>query len=268
MRLTFLLATAAAVLIFAALVHDVRGDESAEKAAQVILLKLDDVTADTSQTASPVPPRWQRITDFLKESNIKASFGIIGFSLEEDNQAYFDWIKTLHDSGLIEFWNHGHRNRKGTDPAGEFEGAFEPQQRALLRTQQLAKEKLGIELRVFGAHWSGTNANTARALKDIAEIKACYYDPAGADKFVFERVLTLENPTHVCDFAKFQAAYERVGRDKPCLALQGHPNSWDDGRWESFVKIIDYLKSKGCVFMKPSEYLEKLSKATPKPEAR
>jgi hypothetical protein len=70
--------------------------------------------------------------------------------------------------------------------------------------------------------------------------------------------LALENPTHVADFAKFKAAYERVGFDKECLALQGHPNSWNDERWADFVKIIDYLKSKGCVFMTPSEYMTKV----------
>ena len=36
---------------------------------------------------------------------------------------------------------------------------------------------------------------------------------------------------------------------------QGHPNAWDDKRWEGFVKIIEFLKSRGCVFMTPSEYL-------------
>ena len=191
----------------------------------------------------------------LQESDIKASYGIIGFSLEEDNKAYFDWIKDLHASGRIEFWNHGYRNRKGTDKTGEFEGSFEEQKASLERTQRLAKEKLGIELRAFGPHWSGTNAATARALEGIPEIKMWFYGPKDSSKFVFPRVLTLENPTHVPDFAKFKAAYERVGHDKKCLALQGHPNSWNDERWDNFVKIIDYLKSKGCVFMTPSEYM-------------
>ncbi|HYW80981.1 MAG TPA: polysaccharide deacetylase family protein [Thermoguttaceae bacterium] len=258
MKFTFLFPAVVAILVVASLGHVVSGAEVAEKDAQIIVLKLDDVVADTSSDQSPVPPRWQRVTDFLKESDIKASFGIIGFSLEEDNQAYFDWIKNLNDSGLIEFWNHGHRNRKGTDASGEFEESFETQKFALERTERLAKEKLGIELKVFGPHWSGTNADTVKALKGIPEIKMWYYGPSDSGKFVFERVLTLENPTHVPDFAKFKATYDQVGHDKKCLALQGHPNSWDDQRWENFVKIIDYLKSKRCVFMTPSEAMEKV----------
>jgi peptidoglycan/xylan/chitin deacetylase (PgdA/CDA1 family) len=197
------------------------------------------------------------VTDFLRESGIHGSFGIIGFSLEEDNQPYFDWIKKLHESGLIEFWNHGYRIRKATDKTGEFEGSFEEQKVALERTQRLAKEKLGIELKAFGPHWSGTNEDTARALDGIPEITMWFYGPTDSGKFVFPRFLTLENPTHVPDFAKFKEAYDRVGYDKDCLALQGHPNSWDDERWANFLKIIDFLKSKGCVFMTPSEYMAK-----------
>jgi peptidoglycan/xylan/chitin deacetylase (PgdA/CDA1 family) len=70
-------------------------------------------------------------------------------------------------------------------------------------------------------------------------------------------VLVLENPTFVPDFEKFQQLYEKNAKDKACLALQGHPNAWDDKRWEGFVKIIEFLKSRGCVFMTPSEYLAK-----------
>ena len=73
----------------------------------------------------PVSPRWQRIADFIEKSNLKASFGIIGSSLEEDNPAYFNWIKDLDRRGNIEFWNHGYRDRKAEDKTGEFEGSFE-----------------------------------------------------------------------------------------------------------------------------------------------
>ncbi|MCY2989376.1 MAG: hypothetical protein NTY19_16090 [Planctomycetota bacterium] len=35
-----------------------------------------------------------------------------------------------------------------------------------------------------------------------------------------------------------------------------HPNAWDDKRWDGFVKIIEFLKARGYVFLTPSEYLE------------
>lgn len=224
----------------------------ADDAPQVIVLKLDDIITDQSQ-------RWQRVTNFLEENDLKGSYGIIGYSLEEDNPSYFKWIKDLHASGRIEFWNHGYRKRLASDKAGEFEGSYEDQKKALQRTQNLAKEKLGIELKAFGPHWSGTNESTAKALEEIPEITMWFHGRSkSTSKFIFKRVLTLENPTHVPDFEKFKTRYEQVARNEKCLALQGHPNSWDEERWENFVNIIEYLRSQGCVFMTPSEYVASL----------
>ena len=156
----------------------------------------------------------------------------------------------------MEFWHHGYRQRKATDPTGEFEESFEVQKTALERTQALAKEKLGITFTCFGPHWSGTNQDTVRAVEAMPEIEMWFYGPKAFSRFAFEGVLTLENPVHVPDFAKFKATYDRIAFAKPYLALQGHPNSWDDPRWDNFVQIIDFLKSKGCVFVTPSEYLK------------
>jgi peptidoglycan/xylan/chitin deacetylase (PgdA/CDA1 family) len=258
---TFLLPSAASVLAVFSLGTAAAAGKAAEETPQVIILKLDDVTNHGGHGDSPVSPRWQRVTDFCEKSDVKASFGIIGFSLEQDDQAYFDWIRRLHRRGLIDFWNHGYRNRKATDKTGEFEGPFEQQKAALERTQKLAREKLGIELKAFGPHWSRTNADTARALEGIPEIRMWFYGPRDSSKFVFPRVLTLENPIFVPDPAKFRELYERVGRGRKCLALQGHPNAWGDKRWEGFVQIIDYLRSKGCVFMTPSQYMEEAARA-------
>ena len=246
------------LLVFLAPQVVLAAPETQAREPQKIILKLDDVVAHSSSKAAPVSPGWQRVTDFLKESKIKASYGVIGYSLEQDNTAYFDWIKTLHKSGLIEFWHHGYRQRKRTDPTGEFEESFDIQKAALERTQWLAKKKLGITFRTFGPHWSGTNAHTVRALEGLPEITMWFYGPKATTKFVFEGVLTLESPVHVPNFAWFKARYDRVAFEKPYLALQGHPNSWDEERWDNFVQIIDYLKSKGCVFVTPSEYKESL----------
>jgi peptidoglycan/xylan/chitin deacetylase (PgdA/CDA1 family) len=239
---------------------DARSGETTGKAAQIIILKLDDVTTHGAHGSVPVSPRWQRVADFVEQNDLRASFGIIGWSLEQDNKAYFDWIKGLHAKGRVEFWNHGYRDRKNEDKQGEFEGTYEEQKAALEKTQRLAREKLGIELKAFGPHWSGTNRDTAKALEGIPEIKACFYDPQGAKQVVFERVLVLENPIFVPDFEKFKELYQRNAKDKPYLALQGHPPAWDDARWDGFVKIIDFLKARGCVFMTPSQYLDAMAK--------
>jgi hypothetical protein len=83
MKLSILLASS--VLAAASLVTTAHGGETSAQPAQVIILKLDDVMA-YGAGGSPVSPRWQRVADFVQKSNIKASFGIIGFSLEQDNR--------------------------------------------------------------------------------------------------------------------------------------------------------------------------------------
>lgn len=251
MKFAFL-CTAAILACSSAVVH---GGETTGQPPQIIILKLDDVTGQGGRGSVPVSPRWQRVTDFVVQNKLKAAYGIIGWSLEQENPAYFAWIKDLHNKGTVEFWNHGYRNRNNEDKTGEFEGPYDEQKAALEKTQRLAKEKLGIKLRAFGPHWSGTNGDTAKALEGIPEIKICFYDPKGAKQFVFPQVLVLENPIFVPDSDRFTQLYEKNAKDKACLALQGHPDMWDEKRWEGFVKIIDFLKSKGCVFVTPSEHL-------------
>ncbi len=256
MRIAFVCWILAAIMASASLGAD--SAEPSRQAPQVIILKLDDVTTHGARGDLPVSARWQRVADFCERSQVKASFGIIGFSLEDDNPAYFEWIRNLHKRGWIEFWNHGYRNRKASDPAGEFQGSFEQQKAALEKTQKLARDKLELELRAFGPHWSGTNEHTTRALEDIPELAMWFYGRGKTSKFVFPRVLTLESPIFVPDAARFKERYQQVARDRKCLALQGHPNAWDDERWKGFVEIIDYLKAQGCVFMTPSEYLARV----------
>jgi peptidoglycan/xylan/chitin deacetylase (PgdA/CDA1 family) len=228
-------------------------------AVPVVILKLDDITHNGARAKEPIAPRWQRCVDFLKQEQVKASLGIIGFSLEEDHPSYFQWIKDLDEQGSFEFWNHGYRNRKATDAQGEFEGnSLEEQKASLEKTERLAKEKLGLTLKAFGPHWSGTNATTAAALASIPEIKVWFYgpDPTNAShKVVLARTLNLEQPTFVPNFEKFKAGFEKFGRRQPYLALQGHPNQWDDQRFGEFVQIVKYLKAEGCPFQTVSEYV-------------
>ena len=57
-------------------------DAPAAGQAQIIVLKLDDIVA-------PGMPRWQRVIGFLAKEDIRASCGILGHSLEQDNPSYF-----------------------------------------------------------------------------------------------------------------------------------------------------------------------------------
>ena len=223
----------------------------------IIILKLDDVR---QMKNGAVHQNWQRVADYIETNHLKASFGIICSSLEKDNPAYFDWIKAQNKKGFIEFWLHGYRERTKDDKTGEFEqGTFEEQKAVLERSEKLAKEKLGFELPAFGPHWTGTTDATEKALDAVPEIKIWLYGPQVPKfyrKVSLPRVLALENPTFVPDFAKFKAAYEQFGSKEKFLVLQGHPPAWYIAeRWNGFVQIVEFLKSQGCVFMTPSEYV-------------
>jgi len=227
----------------------------------IIILKLDDVRQVKN---APVHRNWQRVADYIATNHLKASFGIICSSLESNNPAYFDWIKDMNKKGFIEFWLHGYRERTKDDKTGEFEqGTAEEHKAVLERSEKLAKEKLGFVLPAFGEHWSGTIDATEKALEAVPEIKIWLYGPKASKfyrKVSLPRVLGLENPTFVPDFAKFKAAYERIGANEKYLVLQGHPPNWYTAeRWNGFINIVEFLRAKGCVFMTSSEYVNHVS---------
>lgn len=256
MKLATLMCVAAVWLSFSASAG--AQTDAAGAKPQVVILKFDDVTGWIS-------PQWLKLTDFLAERKIKASFGIITSTLEKAPPQTIDWIKTKQAEGNIEFWIHGYTARKAEDK-GEFEsGTAEEQAVLLAKGEALAKEKLGFDLVAFGEHWSGVTEETQKAVEATPQIKIWLYGPAKPTFYTrlsLPRKLGLENPTFVPDFAKFKAQYEKAGHAEPVLVLQGHPAAWGDvARWDGFVQIIDFLQSKNVVFMTPSEYMKSLEAA-------
>ncbi len=228
---------------------------------KLVILKLDDVVGGSGGEA--MPARWQRVADYLEGKRIKAAFGIIGYSLVKENPAYFKWITDRAARGYVEFWNHGFWQRSGSDTSGEFERGYDEQLRALHLTDSLALARLGLELTAWGPHWSGTNEDTDRALSHTPRIRMTFGYPPEAVHYkgiVLPRNIDLEYPTHNPDFGAFLEAYRGKWKDLDYFFLQGHPNSWDDTRWENFVKVIEFLESEGVKFVTPTELYEILQK--------
>lgn len=223
-----------------------------EPKQKIVVLKLDDVIDDVSE-------RWQRVSDYLEGKKIKAGFGVIGYSLAKDNPEYFKWITDRAERGYIEFWNHGYYNRTKGDTIGEFEGTYEQQLRALQLTDSLAQAKLGLTFSVWGPHWTKTNKDTDRALTQIPNIQMVLGSPKNPTHFkgfVLPSNLDMEYPVHNPDFEEFKKAYQGKWKNLEYFYLQGHPNSWDDTRWNNFVKIIEFLESENVRFITPSEFLK------------
>ena len=261
----------AAAIIAPALWLSVAGAEpttppaGATQPAPKIIIKVDDLVAGPGRAA--VHPRWQRFADFIKERKIKAGIGIICNSLETDNAPYFNWIKDLHKTGLVEFWNHGYDHKmwkEGDRTLFEFKGtSYEYQKEHLARGNQLARQKLGITLHAFGPGFNATDENTVRALGGDPDINAWLY--AGSDdkstKALQSKVaildllgdVNIEYPTFVPNFERFGDGYLRHRATRRYFVIQGHPTHWDDDRFAQFVKIIDFLTAEGATFATPSE---------------
>ncbi len=236
----------------------------------VIILKMDDLSSKGLKGKTEVRRPWNILNDFLSSKGIRYGIGVHGETFTVDHQPTIDWIKRLHDSGNVEFWCHGFHASREKQPDGsrspaEFEGSYEEQKAILRKCEDLAQEKLGFPLRVFGPHWSGVNAGTAKALSEIPEIKVWFFGPAdlaaASGKYVYDSSINLENPTFVPDPVKFKAVWEKRGKNRKVIALQGHPMQWgwkeDSPRWKGFREIIEFLISEGCTFDTPSGYYEK-----------
>jgi peptidoglycan/xylan/chitin deacetylase (PgdA/CDA1 family) len=227
------------------------------KAPPYVVLKLDDLVKTGK---GEVPPRWKKLADFIRERKIKAGIGIICDSLEGESPKYFDWIKEQQAIGLFEFWDHGYSHKEweaNGQKIWEFKGtSAEEQKDHLMRSQTLAREKLGFSLPTFSAGFNAIDENTAKALQGVSEVKVWMYgDPKlPAGKVVLERPpwLGIENPLFVPSLERFVRPYSNLA-EQQCLVIQGHPNQWDEVRFAEFVRIVDFLTEQKAVFVTPSE---------------
>lgn len=191
---------------------------------QLIILKADDFTYDYKNVLSS---RWQRFIDFIASKKIKASLGIIGNSINYGNNEFYKTIKEIDHSGYFEFWNHGYSHKLDAiniqrKKYCEFQGTpVEYQTAHLLRTQNLAKERLGINLHAFCAPGNAIDKNTNKAIDAIPELDMWFFGLNGSSKLVLQRDVEIEFPAHYPDYQKFLKNYRS---EEEYLVLQIHPN--------------------------------------------
>lgn len=236
----------------------VTGTWTATAAVPPVVLKLDDLVAEDGK----VPGRWAKVISFAETERIKTSIGIIGNSLDGDKPLYFEELKRLQSTGLIEFWHHGYDHRRWQVEGAtvwEFSGTDATHQRNhFQRTQDLAKEKLGITFRTFGAPFNATDATTARILSTQPEIRVWLQgDPQQAAGKMVVRMIdgtNIEQPVHHPNFEAFRKGYQETARNPPsCYILQGHPNSWDEAAFAEYVRIVRFLQEHHHPFVLPAE---------------
>lgn len=244
-----------------ALEDEIKADPCRGKQPPKIVIKLDDFGA----AGSGVHARWKKVADYAAAKGIKVTFGIIGTRIQSENIADFvAWTKQQHDSGLIEFWNHGfdHAERKdGNKRIMEFGGEpYEHQKQHMTDANTLAREKLGFPYVSFGAPFNATDENTAKVLAEDPDIKVWMYgdprNPAGKKVLIRCGAVTLETPTIIPNYAAFIEGYAH-NRGAEYFVLQGHPAGWGDDRWEQFTKIVEFLISQKAEFVFASDFAGK-----------
>lgn len=221
---------------------------------QLIILKADDLLYDKSTIISN---NWTRFLHYVVSEKIKSSVGLIVNSLETDDERYFGMLKYLDRTGFVELWNHGYDHLLDAQhPNGELYDEFrnssiEYQKNQLRKAQELSNEKLNIMLRTFGAPGNKIDDNTLLALEDFDDVKVWFFGLKGSSKLVLERSADIEYPAGIPDYNSFVQNYD-PGREY--LVLQIHPNQWDEGQFETFKQIIEFLKEKQSTFILPYEY--------------
>ncbi len=234
-----------------------------EAEGPLVVIKADDLICRDDPSTAGFGSGWNRFVEIADEAGIKVSVGIICNSLSKGTPEYFARIRALHDSGQVEFWNHGYTHGRNKETGvSEFKGPdFETQLDTLIRSQALAKEKLGFAFQSFGSPYNANDANTVRALRELPEITSWMYGSKNADllpgQVNLKRSLNMEQPVHHPNFEAFKRDFLKQP-DQAYYVLQGHPGGWDEARFEQFQQIVAFLQEQGAVFVTPSELRERL----------
>jgi hypothetical protein len=222
-----------------------------------VIIKADDLTFDSEEV---VNSRWQDFADLAVAYEIKVSPGIIGSSLEQGNEAFFDWIANYRKTGMFEFWNHGQLHKRwevdGVRTSEFFNLDKEAQVAYISQTQNLAREKLGFDFVTFAAPYNWSDEQTALALEEFPEIKVWMYKPeeleSGKIALPREAMLNIEYPVHNASFYHFFNNYYFYS-NQDVVVIQGHPKSWDEHRMRQFELFARYFNEAGIKTILPSE---------------
>jgi peptidoglycan/xylan/chitin deacetylase (PgdA/CDA1 family) len=205
-----------------------------------VILKFDDF--------KKLSAGFGRLVEISKEKDIKISFGVITSGAERNKE-----LVKLHDSGLVEFWNHGSKHCRMDRLS------FKEQLDLLLQAQLQGIEKIGIRFKTFGAPHNWLNLDTLTALQEIPEIEVLFMHVNPLAKFININVdkFLLLTAAHMMgceltDFKRFKQSFNVINME--VLVLQAHPRNWSLNSFDEYLKILDFLKKNECKFVTPYEY--------------
>ena len=220
--------------------------------APKIILKLDDLSVKNG-VCQCLP-----VMDYLVQKQLKAGFGII--ASKNDNSVLFaltPYLKAKNpkNEALFEIWHHGLDHIKP-----EFQGTgYDYQKSHFEEADQQIKKLLGIQMHTFGTPFNASDSVTNIVITENSDYKVFMYSsikPKQSNGILYlDHRVNMENGTGKPEFDFFVENYNKSKANyQDYIILQGHPGQWIPEKLEQFKKIIDFLISEGCEFVKPYEY--------------
>jgi len=236
-------------------------DALSDAPMKIAIVKADDLTEPTEN--------WDRFIDVSNELQVKVSIGIICNSLQEDQDGYFEWLRARQNSGSVEFWNHGW-DHKRWGPEGEwiseFQGSgYDYQKEHLDDSQVIMEQVLGVPTVAFATPWNDFDEDTGRVINEREDVRLFighYRGNLDESKLLVRMRLRVElDGTGKPSFEKFVTLYEELEDKDAVVALQFHPNGFEDHHFTEYEKIVAFMREKGWTFMMPRECLEAIEEA-------
>ena len=220
---------------------------------RIVIIKADDVRKRTEN--------WDKFFELSRARGVPVSAGIVCDSIEKNDSQYGDWIRASHESGWVEFWNHGYDHKRWKGENGlkfhEFNRTgYDHQKKHFETCQQLLKDVLGQEPIAFGAPYNAMDEDTLRVIHENNNLHLIFsYTKQDTSKWSALMLLRGEQDgTGKPNFKKFVAAYKQTANIR-FTALQFHPNAFTESDFEEYVQIIDFLIREGWEFYLPSDYI-------------
>ncbi|MDD5263128.1 MAG: hypothetical protein PHD76_14895 [Methylacidiphilales bacterium] len=262
------------------LLAEIKANPTRGKSSPKIVLKLDDFAISWAKgPLNQVHHHWLRIEKFVEDRKIKVGIGVVAKGLETASPEVLEWMKKMHDSGLVEFWLHGYDHAPWTGPDGKEmpEGRGRSVEEEIQREtlcQKIAGEKLGFHFASYGPTGSGPQPLIDEAflqsLQNDPYMKDIMYpwpiDEMGSQLMAKGKVTVLDrvfpvNIEAVVGHPRFDVFLQGYAhnRGRGYFILQGHPPlwGWDDTEknetYGEFLKIVDFLKEQGAAFVTPEE---------------
>jgi len=222
---------------------------------QFVILKADDIIYDKKTI---LPERWFKFIQLIQSRHAKAALGIIGHYLDKGDATYCRLLKELDASSTFELWNHGYTHSVGGSalvnpelPSEFYLTSLEEQIMHLYKTQDLARQKLDINLHTFGAPGNAIDQNTTFTVESCPDIWVWFFGDPKSNTVVLKRGGEIEFPTPNANFEEFSKRYDP---NRNCYVYQIHPNKWDDQQFSEFTRILDFLLEQQVTFINPAEY--------------